>query len=228
MSTTSTAQAQLTASQVNRSESAQWRDIIRRALADTRVSIPAYLAEDMDAATQTVTVQIAIQEKSRTLTGPQWTSIKPIYYVPILVPRGGGSSITLPLKQGDEGLLIFCDCCFDIWWQNGSGGGPVQQIGNHSHEEGDCGFFPGMWSQKNLLSNYSTDSLQVRMDDGSAIVDVSSGSVKVQNNGGTPLALMNDTFYQWYVAHIQPFLVSLGYSGPPVPAGSETTILKGQ
>jgi hypothetical protein len=228
LATSSYAQAQLTPSQLNASESAQWRDIIRRAGADLRVATPAYLAEDMDTDTQTVTVQIVIQERVRTLTGPQWVSINPIHLVPIVLPRGGGFAATLPLKKGDEGLLVFCDCCFDLWWQNGSGGGPVQQVGNHRHEVNDCGFIPGMWSQKRLLENYSANSMQLRTDDSSVIVDISTNGVEVKSLTGTPLALMNDNFFQWWKNNVYPFLVSKGYAGPSYPVDSETTLLKGQ
>jgi hypothetical protein len=248
LATSSTSQAQLTPSQVNNAESAQWRTLLRQASFDLRVHTPAFLLEDMDPDTQTVTVQIAIQERVRTLMGPQWYDIAPLFNVPIMIQRGGGCSITLPLKKGDEGMLMFCDCCFDLWWQNGQQGAPVadnaqelstaygtpvpsgsqQQIGMHRHEVNDCGFYPGFYSQPNVLSNYSTTSLQVRMDDGSAIVDVSSGAVKVMNHGGMPLALVNDTWYQWWKTNIFPFLQGLGYVGPPIPMSPETTILKGQ
>jgi hypothetical protein len=100
-----------------------------------------------------------------------------------------------------------------------------------------------MWSQPNKLSNYSANSMQLRADDGTAYVDIAENVVTVSGasnvdltapaismgtGSGTPLALVNDTFYQWYVAHIQPFLVGLGYSGPPIPLGSETSILKAE
>jgi hypothetical protein len=86
-----------------------------------------------------------------------------------------------------------------------------------------------MVSQPNKLTNYSGTSAQLRSDDGLTVIDLSAGSVKVTGTlGGVAQALVNDTFYQWYVTHIQPFLVSLGYSGPSIPTGSETTILKGQ
>ena len=112
----------LTPSQVIAADSEQWRQAIRQALADTRCATPAFLTEDLDPTTQTVTVQISIQERVRTPTGPQWWDTPPIIKVPIIVPRGGGYAVTLPLKKGDEGLLVFCDTCFDLWWHNGQEG----------------------------------------------------------------------------------------------------------
>ena len=244
----------LSPSQVNQAQSEQWRQAIRQALADTRCASPAFLTEDLDPVTQTATVQIAIQERVRTAAGPQWWDIPPIVHVPVLTPRGGGFAVTLPLKKGDEGLLIFCDACFDNWWVNGQANSPVavntrtssgsqRQNEVRRHYIHDCGFLPCSTSQPNKLTDYSTASLQIRTDDGATTIDVSaidgvtittdqtvqlSAPVINADNGGTPLALMNDIFYQWYVANVQPFLVGKGYSGPPIPTGSETTILKAE
>jgi hypothetical protein len=221
---------------------------VRQALDDTRCATPAFLVADLgvETAPQTVKVQIALQERVRPASGKaQWWDVPPIINVPICVPRGGGYSITLPLKKGDQGLLIFCDTCFDNWWVNGQANAPPafnaskpsgsqRQFEVRRHHVHDCGFLPGMWSQNNLLPNYSASSLQIRSDDGATIIDVSENGVQLTGravsaaNGGAPLALVNDNFYQWYIANVQPFLVSKGYAGPPVPAGSETTVLKGQ
>ncbi len=247
----------LTPSQVIDTPSAQWRQIVRQALSEVRCATPAFLTEDMNATEQTVTVQIAIQERVRLVNSPtaQWWDVPPIVHVPIMTPRGGGYAITLPLKKGDEGMLIFCDACIDNWWQNGQTNSPVanntgassgsqRQNEVRRHYVHDCGFYPGLWSQQRLLDDYSVGSLQIRTDDGATVIDVSAvdgvaittpnpvqltaPSVKANANAGTPQALMNDTFYQWYVTNIQPFLVSKGYAGPAIPVGSETTVLKGQ
>jgi len=233
---------QLTPDQVNQAQSAQWRVALRQALADARCAAPAFLTTDMDPVTQTVTAQIATQERVRTATGPQWWDVPPIVYVPIMTPRGGGFADTFPLKKGDEGMLIFCDTCIDFWWQNGqTNSPPAQNTGVVSgtqrqnevrrHYVHDCGFYPGLWNQRRLLPNYSTTSRQIRTDDGTTtVIDVSTAGVAVTGAAGVGAAqaLVNDTFYQWFVADILPFLVSKGYAGPTVPAGSETVILKAQ
>ena len=191
---------QLTPDQVNRAESAQWRTIIKSALADARGGTPAFLTKDLDIGTQTVTVQVAIQEWVRTQTGPQWWDIPPIILVPIVVPRGGGYSVTLPLKKGDEGLVVFCDTCFDLWWHRGQTNAPTadntlttakavgvvaqasgsqRQLEIRRHYIHDCMFIPGAWSQVRKLTNYSTTSLQIRSDDGDTIIDVAEAGVTI-------------------------------------------------
>jgi hypothetical protein len=60
-------------------------------------------------------------------------------------------------------------------------------------------------------------------------VDIEAPALNVSDGTGTPQALMTDTFYQWWITNIYPFLQSKGYSGVPPPiTGSETTVLKGQ
>lgn len=194
MSTTSQANPlfALTPSQVNRAQSTQWRQAIRQALAETRCASPGFLTADMDPVTQTVTVQVAIQERVRSNTGKLWMDIPSITMVPILGYRGGGWGVTLPLTKGTEGLLIFCDTCFDFWWTNGQTNSPPptsppgtpasgsqRQNEVRRHHLHDCGFLPGMWSQPNVLPNYSMDSLQIRSDDGTTSVDVAGSGVTI-------------------------------------------------
>jgi hypothetical protein len=258
----------LTPAQVNAAASAQWRQTIRQALTDTRCATPAFLVEDMGATTapQTVKVQIAIQERVRPPQGAaQWWDVPPIVNVPIIVPRGGGFSITLPLKKGDNGLLIFCDTCFDLWWANGQTNAPPaqnvtapsgSQIQNEvrRHYVHDCGFLPGMWSHKDLLTDYSTSSLQIRSDDGTTVIDVSetgvlitgptvalsngagvsastaSGSFGIQaaaialSNGGTTLPLMTHAWQVWFTTYVLPHIVTGVIPTQP----DATTVLQGQ
>lgn len=181
--------------QLTFAESAQWKKILRQALVDLRVCIPA-IVQSFDAATQTVSVQIAISELIRFPSGGKYVAVPPINKVPVCLPRAGGFSLTLPLTAGDEGFLVFCDTCIDLWWQNGGqqpapatlvdgawqGGAPLFQP-NHEwrrrHDVTDCGFFPMGWSQPRVLSNYSEDSAQLRSDDGTVVIDVAEAGVTV-------------------------------------------------
>lgn len=246
----STIPLNLDPSQINYAETAQWKLFLKQALANARMATPAFLVEDMNAVAQTVTAQIAIQERVRTTGAQQWWDVPPITNVPVMTPRGGGFAVTLPLKKGDEGLLIFCDTCFDLWWQNGQSGsspaytamgkpptvsGSQRQFEVRRHHVHDCGFYPSSWSQPNALATYSTDSLQIRTDDGTTtVVDVSASGVAIKGgsvtaaNGGAAQALMTDAFYQYWVDNVLPWLEARGFSAGPPPGNSETTILKGQ
>lgn len=182
----------LTQAQLNSAQSAQWKQIVKQALVDTRCAATGFLVEDMNTTAQTVTVQISIQERVRQQTGTQWWDVPPIGNVPVVMPRGGGYATTLPLKEGDEGLLVFCDTCFDNWWLNGQTNSPSvanwKQLGRSSaapsgtqqqyevrrHYIHDCGFIPGMWSQKSTLTAYDSDNMQIRSDDATQLIELST------------------------------------------------------
>jgi Phage protein Gp138 N-terminal domain len=177
---------------------------------------------------------------------PTPVTIKPLLDVPIFMMRVPGWSITLPIAEGTECLLIFNDSCIDGWWQSG---GVQPQMDRRRHDLSDAMALFGPWSQPNVLTSYSTTSMQIRSDDLTVVVDLKPGqitvtaptvdvaastaanitspAVKILNTGGTPLALMNDTFYQWFASTVMPFLISKGFSGT-IPAGSETTVLEAQ
>jgi hypothetical protein len=164
---------QLTPAQLNAAESAQWQEILRQALADLRVAAPA-IVQSFDATTQTVAVQIATRELVRTPDGPEWTTPTPIYKVPVAFPRAGGFALTMPLNAGDEGFLVFCDACIDLWWARG---GVQNQFERRRHYICDCIFHPGPWSQPRLLANYSSTSAQLRNDAGSAYIEIAAGGI---------------------------------------------------
>jgi hypothetical protein len=164
---------------------------------------------------------------------PTKVAIAPIQDVPIIMMRVPGWSITLPIVPGTECLLIFADSCIDGWWQSS---GVQPQFDRRRHDLSDAFALFGPWSQQKLLTDYSTTSMQIRSDDQTVIIDLSTDGVTItaplvsiqQNTSGVPLALVNDNWFQWYKNHIQPFLVGLGYIGPIMPINSETTVLEAQ
>lgn len=153
-------------------------------LATTRTAIPAIL-QSFDPTTMTCVVQVAIQNKQRL---PDESiidvDIHVITHVPVQFPRGGGFSITLPLAEGDEGLLVVADRCIDAWWQNGANpqGGGQPQMDARMHDLSDSFFIPGITSQPRVLINISTNSLQVRSDDGQTYIDLASGKIQIVAN----------------------------------------------
>lgn len=173
----------MTPAQVTAAQTSQWKEILRQALADMRVAIPGII-ESFDAAKQTAVVQIAIREKIRQLTGPEDVAIAPLQDVPIVLPRAGGFSLTLPLKAGDECLVVFADMCIDLWWARG---GTQDQLERRRHDLSDCFCIPGPWSQPRVLANYSTSAAQLRSDDGQTVVEVQSNKISLTSPGDIDL-----------------------------------------
>lgn len=178
--------------QLTFAETAQFKIILKQFAAQMKCSEPG-IVDSFNASNQTVSVQIALTELVRLPGGAKWKAFPVIDNVPIMFLGGGGFTVTVPLVKGDEGMLIFCDTCIDLWWAHGGVQPPVDapivqpQHERRRHDFWDCGFYPGMKSLPNMLANYSTSSLQVRSNDGTVIIDVAAAGItltapKVQIN----------------------------------------------
>ncbi|ECF6065904.1 translation initiation factor IF-2 [Salmonella enterica subsp. diarizonae] len=151
-----------------------------------RVAIPGIiLSFDPDAVTCTVEVAL------RGVVGERATELKPLVDVPVIFPRGGGCTLTFPVKEGDECLLIFADRCIDFWWQSG---GVQETVDPRQHDLSDAFCIVGPQSQAQKISGISTGSAQLRSDDGSTFFELnpSTQKIKIVAPGGldvvTPLA----------------------------------------
>jgi phage baseplate assembly protein gpV len=100
--------------------------------------------------------------------------------VPVIFPRGGGCTLTFPVKAGDECLLIFADRCIDFWWQNG---GVQKPVDLRMHDLSDAFAIVGPQSQAQKISGISTSAAQLRTDDGAAFVEVAVGHATVKTPG---------------------------------------------
>lgn len=147
--------------------------LIQRNSWEMRVAIPGII-QSFDTSTQTVTVQPTINEKINLSSDASWEQLPLLINVPIVIPRAGNFILTVPPQKGDECLVIFQDCCYDAWWQSG---GVQNQIELRRHDLSDGIAILGVWSQPNVISNYSTSSAQLRTLDGSTVVDVTDGTI---------------------------------------------------
>ncbi len=96
-------------------------------------------------------------------------------------PRGGGCTLTFPIKAGDECLVVFSQSNIDFWWQNG---GSQLSLNQRRHDFSDAFVIPGPQSQAKKISNISPTAAQLRTDDGSAFVEVSAGGDVTATSGG--------------------------------------------
>ncbi|PQK95858.1 Gp138 family membrane-puncturing spike protein [Pantoea ananatis] len=156
-----------------------------------RVSMPGII-ESFDPIACTCSVQPALKGQEADALGNFKSALLPVLVdVPVIFPRGGGCTITFPVKAGDECLVIFSDRCIDFWWQNG---GVQEPVDPRQHDLSDAFAIVGPQSQANVIGSVSTTTLQMRTDDGAAYIelDPNSNSVNVVAPGGfnvtTPLA----------------------------------------
>jgi hypothetical protein len=159
-------------------ETEQWSKAAKLLSHEIRVAMPGII-QSFDPVKQTVVVQVAITEQmlNPATRVPIPTTIGVISDVPIYMPRAGGFSLTMPVKAGDECLLIFADACIDAWWQSG---GTQNQIELRRHDLSDAFAILGPWNQQRVLPNYSTTAAQLRSDDGNTVIEVGSGEVTIK------------------------------------------------
>ena len=148
---------------------------------DLRVAAPA-IVKTVDYAKQTLTCQLAIRERMNDGKGNlTWIEIPELLDVPFLVYSGGGYCLTLPIKPGDDCLVIFGDNCIDAWWQSG---GVQNQIERRRHDLSDGFAIVGFRSQPGVVSNYSSNTAQLRNKDGDAYIEISGSTINIHGAGG--------------------------------------------
>jgi hypothetical protein len=141
-----------------------------------RVACPG-IVQSFNPIEQTVVVQPAIREDLRQADmSKQWTQLPLLLDVPVCFSRAGGYTMTMPIKQGDECLVIFLDSCMDAWW---SYGGVQNQIEKRRHDLSDAIAIFGIWSQPHRLANYSTNSCQLRNDNGSTYIELKDSNINI-------------------------------------------------
>lgn len=156
-----------------------------------RVSLPGII-ESFEPIACTCTVQPALKGQTADELGNMKSSPLPLLVdVSVVFPRGGGCTITFPVKAGDECLVVFSDRCIDFWWQSG---GVQETVDPRQHDLSDAFAIVGPQSQANVISNISSTTLQMRTDDGAAYIelDPNSHAINLVAPGGvnvtTPLA----------------------------------------
>ena len=137
-----------------------------------RVAMPGII-QSFDPDAVTAVVQPAIRYIERDNDGNKLTNDYPLLVdVPVAFPRGGGCTLTFPVKEGDECLVIFADRCIDFWWQSG---GIQEPVDGRMHDLSDAFCIVGPQSQAKKIGGISTTAAQLRTDDGSAIIELAAG-----------------------------------------------------
>lgn len=141
-----------------------------------RVAMPGII-QSFDEVKQTVSVKLAIRERLSFWGKPfEDLEIPILDSVPIFMPRAGNFILTMPIKVGDECLVIFTDTCYDEWWVSSGVG---NQLDNRRHDLSDGIAILGIWSQPKVISNYSTDSAVLRNLDDDCYVEVKDSEINI-------------------------------------------------
>jgi hypothetical protein len=148
-------------------------------------ALPAII-ESFNAAKQTCTATCTVQAQVTDKAGAKsWVTLPKLVDVPVHFPSGGGYTMTFPVAQGDEALIVFSSRCIDNWWL---AGGVRSQADLRMHDLSDGFAFVGIRSQVRLLAGGVKPSAQFRSDDGLTYVELAAGSVvNIKAPGGIDL-----------------------------------------
>lgn len=151
-------------------------------MSNLRVALPGII-QSFDPETVTCVVQPAVKGYESDDAGKKSSLSLPLLVdIPVIFPRGGGVTLTFPVRAGDECLLVFADRCIDFWWQNS---GVQEPVDGRMHDLSDAFAIVGPQSQAQKISDISTSAAQLRTDDGDAFIelDPSSHAVTVTTQG---------------------------------------------
>lgn len=81
--------------------------------------------------------------------------------VPVVFPRSGGASLTMPVKSGDGVLLLFADRSIDKWLKRG---GNVTPDDRRKHSLSDCIAIPGLYSFADQSPAENNDDVLLQYD----------------------------------------------------------------
>lgn len=149
--------------------------LLRNKINDTlRVAIPGII-KSFNYEEQTAVIQPAIMEKIKDAEGKIIdVKLPELLDVPIVSPRSGGYSLTLPVTKGDECLVIFADMCIDAWWVSGD---VQQQEEIRRHDLSDAFAIIGTWSQVKKVPSYSSTKAKLIHEATGAGVEVGNGTI---------------------------------------------------
>lgn len=133
-------------------------------------SLPGII-ESYDAAKMTCSVRIAIKALASRDGAYDWVSMPKLVDVPVIFPNGGGFVLTFPVTAGDECLVMFSSRCIDSWWQLGGEQPPFEY---RMHDLSDGFALLGPRSQPRKVPSPSTTSVELRSEDGTAVVQINA------------------------------------------------------
>lgn len=149
------------------------KDLMLKTSNSIRVAMPASI-ESYDFKTQKADVKIDIQELYKDGTTIEYPVLSG---VPVIFPRCGGASITMPVVRGDTCLLIFLDRDATSWLLGGKNVKPKSTRNHHLSDAiaimGLCPFTNKSPSKNNndLLINYDGSNITLKPK---GIIDIAS------------------------------------------------------
>lgn len=198
---------------------------IEAKLSELHTAVPIKIVS-VDRAKQTAVVQPLIKSVIRKADGTQeWVSMPEVHDAPLHFPQGGGVTMTFPVKEGDEGLMIVASRSQDIWQQSG---GEQQQIDLRTHDLSNGFVLVGFKSNGNAaaLTNVSGDSTEIRSTDGKTSISIKPGGGLTLTQDGVSMSMTSSgvDFTGGYVKHNGKNIGHDHIHGGITPGSSNTDI----
>jgi len=146
---------------------------IKRAQSNVYTALPAKVLSFNG---HTVSCQVMI---NRVNANGQEITIPPLVDVPAQFPHAGGFCITVPIKAGDEGLVIFSSRCIDGWYASG---GQSKPLDNRINDLSDGFFIVGCNSVPNKIPDFYHDGASMQTDDGSTYIRLTERTIYIKGN----------------------------------------------
>ncbi len=145
-------------------------------LGETYTAMPA-VVESYDPAKQTITARPALRRKYADGSVVERPLIP---NVPVAFPRGGGASMTFPLKKGDSVFLIFSMRSLDVWKTKG---GVVDPQDPRKFNVTDAIAIPGVYPGSQPAPRASSANLRIEI--GESEIEMQPGAkFKIGKIGG--------------------------------------------
>ncbi len=127
---------------------------VQNGLLNSMNAMPA-IVQSFNTTTQTVEALIAVM---RIVDGRD-EAYTLLVDIPVVLPSVRGFHLTMPIKTGDECLLVFADRCIDAWFDTGV---VSPQMEHRVHHISDGFALLGVNSRPNTISDYSPDDMVLR------------------------------------------------------------------
>jgi hypothetical protein len=157
-------------------------EAVRVALAGAQASIWTALPcviKSFNASTMTCEAKPAIPAQVRDADGQwKWVDLPLLVDCPVVFPGGGGFTLTFPVAEGDECLMILASRCIDGWWQSGASSSGTSPLPPdlRMHDLSDGFALVGLRSRPRALSRpVDAENVELRSDAGTDFVRMTPG-----------------------------------------------------
>ena len=173
--------------------------LVRGIVAGLYFCRPGYV-ESFDPDTQLVEVTPAIMSKRVKDGKAEYVKFPVLIKVQVCVPYAQtlGLILTLPIRKGDDGWLIFSDRFLDDFLENGAQGGEAKPEANGAdnlpseprmHSLSDAWFLPGAITQKRKIPAWNNNALEIRNFSRDCFISMGADkNITVQTTGNVKVA----------------------------------------